>query len=63
VDRDSAIKVVIAEKEYAFRADSVEAEDERARVMAAFNEKYGWSDTLIGWFRGARPKILRLASL
>jgi len=62
VDRDSAIKVVIAEKEYAFRADPVEAEDERARVMAAFNEKYGWSDTLIGWFRGARPKILRLAS-
>ena len=31
--------------------------------MAAFNDKYGWTDTLIGWFRGPRPKILRLASL
>jgi len=62
-ERDPAVKLVIGEQEYPLRADSVEAEDERARVMAAFNEKYGWSDTVLGWFRGARPKILRLASL
>jgi hypothetical protein len=53
---------VIGEQEYALRADFVEADDERALVMAAFNQKYGWQDTAIGWFRGARPKIMRLAS-
>lgn len=62
VDRDPAVKLVVADAEYAFRVDYVEAEDERARVSAAFNQKYGFSDTLIGWFRGARPKIMRLAS-
>jgi len=63
VVRDPAIKLLIAGQEYALRADFVEADDERALVMAAFNEKYGWTDTVIGWFRGARPKIMRLASL
>ena len=63
VDRDPDVTLVIGEQEYALRVDFVEAEDERALVMAAFNEKYGWTDTVIGWFRGARPKIMRLASL
>jgi len=54
---------VIDDKEYSLRADFVEAEDERALVTAAFNEKYGWPDTMMGWLRGARPKIMRLASL
>jgi len=61
--RNPNVTLVVGEQEYALRADPVEAEDERALVQAAFNEKYGWSDTVIGWFRGARPKILRLASL
>lgn len=63
VARDPAVKLVIGEKEHALRADFVEADDERALVMAAFNAKYGWQDTVLGWFRGARPKIMRLASL
>lgn len=63
VVRDPAVRLVIGETEYALRADFVEAEDERALVTAAFNAKYGWFDTLLGWFRGARPKIMRLASL
>ncbi len=63
VDRDPNVTLVIGKQEYALRAESVEADDERAQVMAAFNAKYGWSDTMTGWFRGARPKILRLASL
>ncbi len=63
VVRDPAVKLVIGDKEYSVRAEFVEADDERALVMAAFNEKYGWSDTVIGWFRGAHPKIMRLASL
>jgi len=63
VVRDPAVKLLIGEQEYALRADFVEADDERALVMAAFNAKYGWQDTMFGWFRGARPKIMRLASL
>ena len=63
VDRNPNVTLVIDKQEYALRAETVEADDERAQVMAAFNQKYGWSDTVIGWFRGARPKILRLASL
>jgi hypothetical protein len=63
VDRDPNVKLVIGKQEYALRAEPVEADDERAQVTAAFNAKYGWSDTMTGWFRGARPKILRLASL
>ena len=42
VTRDPNVKLVIGDEEYALRADFVEAEDERALVMAAFNEKYGW---------------------
>jgi hypothetical protein len=63
VTRNPNLKLVIGDEEYSLRADFVEAEDERALVSAAFNEKYGWSDTAIGWFRGARPKIMRLASI
>jgi hypothetical protein len=61
--RDPNVKLVIDDKEYSLRADLVEADDERARVTAAFNEKYGFTDTVVGWFRGANPKIMRLASL
>ena len=63
VVRDPNVRLVIGKQQYALRAEPVEASDERAQVMAAFNAKYGWSDTMIGWFRGAHPKILRLASL
>jgi hypothetical protein len=63
VARDPNVKLVIDDREYALRADFVEAEDERARVTAAFSEKYGWQETMVGWMRGARPKIMRLASL
>jgi len=63
VVRDPSLKLVIGDTEYALRADFVEAEDERARVTAAFNAKYGWVDSMLGWLRGARPKIMRLASL
>ena len=63
VVRAPNVTLVIDDREYALRVDFVEAEDERALVMAAFNAKYGWQDTMFGWFRGARPKIMRLASL
>lgn len=63
VARDPAVRLVIDDQEHALRVDFVETEDERALVTAAFNAKYGWSDIVISWFRGARPKIMRLASL
>jgi hypothetical protein len=63
LNRNPNLKLVVGDEEYALRADFVEAEDERALVMKAFNEKYGVSDTVLGWFRGAKPKIMRLASL
>jgi len=62
VTRNPNVKLVVGDQEYALRADFVEAEDERALVTAAFNEKYGVTDTVLGWFRG-KPKIMRLASL
>jgi hypothetical protein len=62
VRRDPAVKLVIGEEEYPLRAEFVEGDDERALVMQAFAEKYGWTDTVIGWFRGDRPLILRLAA-
>jgi len=61
--RDPKVKLVVGDDEYALRVEKVEAEDERALVTKAFNEKYGWSDTVIGWFRGGHPKIFRLASI
>ena len=63
VTRNPNLKLVVGDEEYALRADFVEAEDERALVLAAFNEKYGFSDTLVGWFFHRTPKIMRLASL
>lgn len=63
VARDPNVKLKLGDREWPLRVDFVEAEDERALVTAAFNEKYGFSDTVISWFRGARPKIMRLASL
>jgi hypothetical protein len=61
--RNPNLKLVVGDQEYALRADFVEAEDERALVLAAFNQKYGFSDTLVGWFFHRRPKIMRLASI
>jgi hypothetical protein len=33
---------------------------ERERIDAAFREKYGAQDALVGLFRGSNPKIMRL---
>jgi len=64
VVRNPNLKLVIDDQEYGLRADFVEAEDERALVLAAFHEKYGWEDSFVGSvFHRARPKIMRLASL
>ena len=52
----------IEEKEYPLHAEFIENEKLRERVIAAFHEKYGWTDSLIHFFRGARPNIMHMIS-
>ena len=35
----------------------------REKIVAAFREKYGWSDALMSPLRGGSPLILRLVPL
>ena len=60
MDRDPNVTLVIDKQEYALRAEPVEAADERAQVMAAFHAKYGWTDSVVGFFRGADPSIMHM---
>lgn len=46
---------------YALRAEFVEDEAERQRIVDAFHAKYGFFDRMVSWMRGARPKIMRLS--
>jgi len=43
------------------RVEVVGDEALRQRVEAAFHEKYGWTDTFVGWFRMGDTRIMRLA--
>jgi hypothetical protein len=63
VVREPRIRLIVGRDEYPLRVEFVEAEDERTLVTEAFNAKYGWTDTALGWLRGARPKIMRLRSI
>ena len=58
--RKPECELEIEDEDYLMRVAFVEDDAERAVIEAAFNEKYGWSDTMIGWFRGGRPLIMRL---
>lgn len=58
--RDPKLELEVEGEDYDLAVEFVEDDALRERVVAAFNEKYGWSDTFIGWFRGDRPKIMRL---
>jgi hypothetical protein len=49
-------------KEYPLHAEFIENEKLRERVTAAFHEKYGWTDSVIHLFRGARPNIMHMIS-
>jgi len=62
LERNPDIGVRVAEKEYAVRAELVEDESLRERVIAQFRDKYGWSDRMVGWFFAAsRPHVVKLA--
>jgi hypothetical protein len=60
VERDPQLVLRIEGREYPLRAEFVEDDDLRARIVASFREKYGWTDGAFNIFRGSRPRIMRL---
>lgn len=59
--RNPELVLRIEGHEYPLRADFIEGDAFRARIEAAFREKYGWSDAFIGLMRFGRPKIMHMA--
>jgi hypothetical protein len=59
VERQPEIALRVEEDEYPLRAQFIEGDDERARIVAAFEEKYG-SNPILNWIRGDDPRIMRL---
>lgn len=49
-------------KEYPLRAEFIENDRLRERVVAAFRAKYGWFDGFINFVRGKRPNIMHMIS-
>jgi hypothetical protein len=63
LERKPQIGVRIEGREYAVLAVPIDDESLRARVIAEFRAKYGFSDRMVAWFfSSARPHIVRLAS-
>ncbi len=62
VVRDPEVEVVIDGATYALRVHFVEDDGLRQRITDSFREKYGFIDSLIGLFRGDRPKIMGLTA-
>jgi hypothetical protein len=60
VERNPDIALRIGDTEHLLRASFVEDEALRARIVAAFREKYGRFDGFLDVFRGSKPRIMRL---
>jgi len=60
VERNRDVELVIGEERLPLRVEFVEDDLLRDRVTETFREKYGWTDRMIGIFRGGRPKIMKL---
>lgn len=60
VERDPELVLRIDEVEYPLRADFIDDDAHREQITAAFREKYGWVDGMIGLVRGGRPKIMHV---
>jgi len=60
IERDPQLVLRIEGVEYPLRADFVEDEGLRERIVTAFREKYGWFDGLVDAFRGSNPRIMKL---
>ena len=48
--------------EYPLRAEIIENDKLRERVVAAFRAKYGWTDGAAQFIRGKRPLIMHMIS-
>jgi len=59
VARDPDIALRIGDTDYPVRATFIVDEAERARIVAAFEEKYG-SNPILNFIRGDDPPIMRL---
>ncbi len=62
VVRDPEIEVSIEGTKYAVSVRFVQDEGLRQRITDTFREKYGFTDSFIGLFRGDRPKIMALTA-
>jgi len=58
----SDVVLRIEDKEYPLRAEFIENDGLRERVVAAFRAKYGWFDGFINFVRGKRPNIMHMIS-
>jgi hypothetical protein len=58
--RDGELVLRAGEASWPMRVELVEDDALRQRVTDAFREKYGFSDRMVSWVRGSRPKIMRL---
>ncbi len=52
----------IEDREYPLRAEFIENDSLRERVVAAFRAKYGWFDGAVQIVRGKRPNIMHMIS-
>ena len=60
VERDPLLVLRVEGSEYPLRAEFVEDDTLRERIVASFREKYGWTDGALNFIRGSRPRIMRL---
>ena len=62
IERDPDVVVRIGGESFPLRTVAIAQDDTYAAVNQLFNQKYGFSDTAIGWFRnlGGTPTIMRL---
>lgn len=60
IRRDANVKLRSGEHVLELRAEEVADEAARAQVNAAMRAKYGWTDRVVGLFRGRAYHVLRL---
>jgi hypothetical protein len=56
----SDVVLRIEDVDYPLRAEFIENDSLRERVVASFREKYGWFDGFINFIRGSRPNIMHM---
>jgi hypothetical protein len=62
IERDPAVALRIGTSEYPVRAEFIEEEALRVRILQAFHDKYGFSDTMASLFHAGHPKLMRLVA-